>query len=334
MIPKNRIIPFFIPNYGCPNFCVYCNQRKISGCHDLIHPEDIRNALISLPENNQIEVAFYGGSFTVLPVATQIKLLDAVQPFIHSGVVSGIRVSTRPDAINTEILGILKHYGVTTIELGAQSMVDVVLEVCKRCHTSLDVRHASYLIKESGFHLILQMMTGLPASSRDLDIYSAREISNLLPDGVRLYPTVVLRETELAEWYSNGRYHEHTVEDAVELCSDLLPIFNEKGIPVIRIGLNPTTDLTNHEVIAGAYHPSLGELVLSREIRKRIESNIVSDYLRYTRMLIYAAPNMLSKVIGQKRSNIIYFKEKYGFDEVKVVPSENISSNEYKLLFE
>ena len=255
MSPRRRILPIFVPHAGCPNDCVFCNQKRISGSPRPASARTVREALDALPEGAGYGLAFYGGSFSAIEPAEQIELLAAAQPYRERGTVTAIRVSTRPDAVDETALARLKRYGVKTVELGAQSMSDRVLL-------------ASALVRKAGLGLILQMMTGLPGSDRDTDVAAARAIAALHPDGVRIYPTVVIRDTALETLWRAGRYTEHTVEDAVEICARIVPVFEEAGIPVIRLGLNPTEELSGGAAVAGAYHPALGELVRSRILRQ------------------------------------------------------------------
>lgn len=243
MSARESIIPVFVPHLGCPNDCVFCNQRRISGSLAPASPEDVRHAVESAGEGVS-QLAFYGGSFTAIPVQEQEALLAAAQPYLKSGRLSTLRLSTRPDAIDGEALARLHRYGVGTIELGAQSMDERVLALSGRGHTAQDVVEASREIKSAGFKLILQMMTGLPGSDDETDVESARRIAALEPDGVRVYPTVIVRDTVLCDLWKSGRYAEHTVEDAVRVCARILPVFEAAGIPVIRLGLNPTDDLS------------------------------------------------------------------------------------------
>ena len=265
MSARASIIPVFIPHWGCPHACVFCNQRRISGVK---HPADaetvraeVERARTVLPKGERAELAFYGGSFTAIPAEQQEALLSAAKAYLDEGVLSSIRLSTRPDAIDADVLTRLHRYGVETIELGAQSLCDEVLQCAHRGHTAADVENASRLIRTSGFQLILQMMTGLPGDSPERSIRTAEKIIPLKPDGVRIYPTVIVRDTELYDRWRAGEYREHTVEDAVALCARLLPLFEKAGIPVIRLGLNPTEELSGGAAVAGAYHPALGELV-------------------------------------------------------------------------
>ena len=201
MSARESIIPVFVPHLGCPNDCVFCNQRRISGSVTPATPKDVREAieraLTLTPPGTRRQLAFYGGSFTAIPVHEQEALLGEAQPYLERGDIAAIRLSTRPDAIDGEILGRLRRYGVETVELGAQSMSDRVLALSGRGHTAQDVRDAARAVKAAGFKLILQMMTGLPGSDDESDVESARELAALAPDGVRVYPTVIVRDTAL-----------------------------------------------------------------------------------------------------------------------------------------
>ena len=268
MSARETIIPVFVPHLGCPHDCVFCNQRRISGRQEPAAPDSVHTAIAqaaALPTNGaKRQLAFYGGSFTAIPTAQQEALLAAAEEEIRAGRIDSIRLSTRPDAIDEEVLTRLRAYGVETVELGAQSMDDEVLRLSGRGHTAEDVERAARLVKEAGFRLILQMMTGLPG-----DMRTAEKLIALRPDGVRIYPTVIVRDTALFELWQAGKYREHRVEDAVCVCARLLPLFEAAGIPVIRLGLNPTEELSAGAAAGGAYHPALGELVKSRILREK-----------------------------------------------------------------
>ena len=289
---REKIVPVFVPHLGCPNDCVFCNQKRITGT--------IKSACASdVPQDTDGQIAFYGGSFTAIDVKTQIELLEAAKG--HS-----IRLSTRPDAIDDVVLERLKRYGVETIEIGAQSLDNEVLRMSGRGHSAEDVVRASQMIKQYGFKLVLQMMTGLPGSSDEKDIATAEKIIQLRPDGVRIYPTVIVRDTALFDMWKAGTYKEHTVEDAVCVCSKILPLFEKAGISVIRLGLNPTDDLSNGDAVAGAYHPALGELVRSRILRDEIEQKVINGESCFT-----VPDKLLSQYLGQHRGNVMYLEEKY-----------------------
>lgn len=323
MTARQCIIPIFIPHLGCPHDCVFCNQKRISGSLSPAGPEDVKAAIekgLAICRQPP-QAAFYGGSFTAIPEREQISLLEAAYPYLQAGKLSGLRLSTRPDAIDGETLDRLGRYGVSTIELGAQSMVDRVLEQSGRGHRSEDTAKASSMIKERGFKLILQMMTGLPGSSMELDLETARRIIALRPDGVRIYPTVIIRDTALCDLWRAGKYPEHTVEDAVRVCAEILPLFEGGNIPVIRLGLNPTDDLSGGDAVGGAYHPALGELVKSRVMLNRARE-LLSAAEKGREATLAVSRLCVSQMVGQHRCNVLALRAEFGFERVRVVESD------------
>ena len=323
MSARESIIPVFVPHLGCPNDCVFCNQRRISGSLSPARPEDVAAAIdraLSLtPPGTRCQLAFYGGSFTAIPDAEQEALLGAAQPYLERGDIASIRLSTRPDAIDGAVLARLKRHGVETVELGAQSMSDSVLALSGRGHTAADVEEASRAVKAAGFRLILQMMTGLPGSDDETDIGSARSIAALGPDGVRVYPTVIVRDTALFDLWRAGRYKEHTVEDAVRVCARIVPIFEAAGIPIIRMGLNPTEDLSGGDAVGGAYHPALGELVRARIMRGRAEA-LLEGSAPGADITLRVNPRLMSQLVGQHGANRAYLREKFALKRLKILP--------------
>ena len=321
MSARRQIIPVFVPHRGCPNQCVFCDQRKISGSKSDISPEhvakEIESACRRVPGKGNRQLAFYGGSFTAIPAELQNTLLKTAYGFIVSGEIDSIRLSTRPDAIDPDCLARLRLYGVTTIEIGAQSMDDDVLRRSGRGHTSEDVCKAAEMIREAGFELIIQMMTGLPGDTAERSVETARKICDLRPDGVRIYPTVILRDTPLSDLWKSGLYREHTLEDAVAVCAEIVPIFERNGIAVIRLGLNPTEDLSAGEAIGGAYHPALGELVRSR-IRCREMEELLEDVPEGSIVKIRVPAAGLSQYIGQHRENIRILKTRFRLTGLKI----------------
>lgn len=318
---RRRIIPIFVPHLGCPHQCVFCNQRCISGCECAISPDDVEKRILdALPKSgNGAEVAFYGGSFTAIEATYQEALLAAVQPFLARGDISEIRVSTRPDAIDDAVIARLHNYGVRTVELGCQSLSDEVLLASKRGHTRADILNAVSNIKRSGFRVIMQMMTGLPADTDIQAMNSAHEIVRCKPDGVRIYPTVVIRGTELYERFLDGSYKEHTVEAATALCAKIFEIFVDAHIPVLRIGLQESEGL--HNTVAGAYHPALGELVKSRYYRNLAAAALSArPYAESAEIGVSA--NRISMMVGQKRCNIDWLEEHFSMKRIKVIASE------------
>lgn len=321
MSARESIVPVFVPHLGCPNDCVFCNQRRISGQTVPATAETVREAMrkaADLPKNGgKRQLAFYGGSFTAIPAAEQEELLSTAKEYVDKGELDSLRLSTRPDAIDGEILNRLIRYGVETVEIGAQSLDDEVLLLAGRGHTASDVENASKQIKAAGLKLILQMMTGLPGDTDEKDIETARKIISLKPDGVRIYPTVIVRDTALYDLWQCGRYTEHTVEDAVRVCAKLLPMFDEAGITVIRLGLNPTEELSGGAAAGGAYHPALGELVKSRimyEHARGVLAGIKPD----SRVVLGVNASKTSQMIGQHRCNTERLCAEFAIKELKI----------------
>jgi len=326
-MPKNSIIPVFVPHLGCPNNCVFCNQNRISGEPRPATAETVKNAIEKAaaltPNESKRQLAFYGGSFTAIPAAMQIELFEAARPYLERGVIDSIRLSTRPDAIDSDTLDRLKKYGVTTVELGAQSLDDSVLQLSGRGHTVKDVEAAARMVKAEGLSLILQMMTGLPGDSEESTVLTAEKIIALKPHGVRIYPTVIVKDTALCDMWQAGEYTEHTVEDAVNWCSRIAPMFNAANIPIIRMGLNPTEDLSGGDAVGGAYHPALGELVYSRIMRNKAEQ-LLAGVKPDSRAVLGVNSADISKAVGQHRCNVEYLMRKYSLNSLKIKAAQVI----------
>ena len=326
MSAKRNIIPVFVPFLGCPHTCVFCDQRGISGTAKPPSPEDaynqIRIAFKKLPNGKAVQVAFYGGSFTAVPEQLQNALLDAANSALE-GFDGNIRVSTRPDYIDEKTVTRLISKNVATIELGAQSMDDTVLAASGRGHTAADTITAAGIVKNSGAVLILQMMTGLPGDTPSRSLQTAREIIKLQPDGVRVYPTVIIRGTHLHELWLKGLYAEHTVTNAVELCAALVPMFEAAVIPIIRLGLNPSDGLSDGDAVAGAYHPAFGELVRSRiylEKARELLKNANAE--RGSGVVLSVQKGQLSAATGQHRCNIEALTSEFGLAGLKIIENE------------
>ena len=319
MKPRERIVPIFIPHVGCPNLCSFCNQRTIAGKAQAPTPESVAETIGSAMAHagGVAEVAFYGGSFTCVDRELQTAYLNAVTPFLENGQVSGIRISTRPDAVGEDVLDFLLKHGVKTIELGAQSMVDGVLLANNRGHFAQDTREAAKRVKACGFRLGLQMMTGLRGDTPSGAMKTAREFVMLDPAFVRIYPTVVLPGTELAEVYQRGVYSPQSLEEAVELTAILYDIFEKANIKVIRMGLH-TDDALGETALAGPYHPAFGELVYARLYRKQAETIMKELDLRGKRVCLVVSPGDISKMTGQQKSNIKYLTRLTGASEIRV----------------
>ena len=328
MSARESIIPVFVPHLGCPNDCVFCNQRRISGAQEPAGVENVKNAIESaaaLPRNGaKRQLAFYGGSFTAIPSCQQEALLGAAKEYLDRGEIDAIRLSTRPDAIDGAVLARLKRYGVETIELGAQSLCDEILLLSGRGHTAEDVVSASKQIKAAGFRLILQMMTGLPGDSVERTVDTAKKIIALQPDGVRIYPTVIVRDTALYDLWQAGEYKEHTVADAVEYCAAIVPLFEAAGIPIIRLGLNPTDELSGGAAAGGAYHPALGELVKSRLMLDKMRA-VLNGVPAGSRVTLGVNKSRVSQAVGQHRGNVSRLTAEFGLKELKIrgIDAEN-----------
>lgn len=322
-------IPVFVPHKGCPHDCVFCNQRHITGQISETTPDDVKRIiednLITLKENYYAEVAFFGGSFTGIEISKQTELLEAAYPYIKSGRIHGIRCSTRPDYINREILDNLKKYGTTCIELGVQSTDSHVLKNSHRGHSFEDVKKASELIKSYGIELGLQMMLGLPGDTKEKMLKTAGDLISLNPACVRIYPTLVVEDTHLCNMYKSGVYTSLTVEQAVDVLSEIIPMFVRNNIDIIRIGLQ-TTDEINENTVKGPYHPAIKELAEGRIIRNIIENNLPDD----AEIEVFCSPERVSVVSGHGRCNKLYFKEKYS-RRLKVTADASLDRNELRI---
>ncbi|MBQ9737085.1 MAG: radical SAM protein [Clostridia bacterium] len=314
-------LPIFIPHSGCPHDCAFCNQRKITGVDTEVTAGEVK-ALIQTflstiaPHNSTTEVAFFGGSFTGLNLKTQEEFLKAAAEFYPQ--ISGIRLSTRPDYINDEILALLKKYGVTTVELGVQSSDDAVLEANKRGHNFQSVIDASKKIKDAGIFLGHQMMLGMYNSTPQKDRQTVYDILALKPDCVRIYPVVTLKGTALENYYKSGKYIPYSVEEAAELAKFAVVKFREQNIDVIRMGLHSSEELENGDtVVAGPYHPAFGEIVESLIYRDLIEDAIMEKGARGGVFNFCCKASDISKAVGHKKMNTLYFKEKYNV-EIKI----------------
>jgi len=312
------IIPFFITHAGCPHQCVFCNQKNITG--ELRPPDpsslphSIRKFLEVRGDGQPAQVAFYGGSFTALPVDTQRSYLEAVRPFIRSGAIESIRLSTRPDFITHDILAFLKQYSVTTIELGAQSMDDEVLRRARRGHTSSDTRNAFQLIRAESFVAGLQLMPGLPGDTPDTFRETVTQVISLKPDFIRIYPALVIKDTPLTELYRAGRYAPLSLEEAVVQCHTAVKRFEQAGIEVIRVGLQPTEELERPgTIVAGPWHPAFRQLVDSLRFLEAM-SALLTRGSASGAVTFFVNPADISSAIGQKHGNIKKIKEQYGMD--------------------
>ncbi len=330
MKEKHSNVAIFVPHNGCKNNCSFCNQKTITGKTKQASEEDVKEAVETALDSgnvnaNNSEIAFFGGSFTAIERNYMESLLKVASKYVEDKLFRGIRISTRPDCIDEDILNILKKYNVTSIELGAQSMDDEVLQANMRGHTAQDVEDSSKLIKQNGFSLGLQMMTGLYKASEDIDINTAEKIIKLKPDTLRIYPTVVLDGTYLSELYKSGKYKAVTLNEAVNCCADLLRMFEKAKINVIKIGLHSSKDVEK-EFVAGAYHPAFRELVEAKMMCDDI-IDMLSAKSYDKNIDIYVNPNYVSKLTGQKKCNIKKLN-KLGY-KVKII--QDISMKKYNV---
>ena len=329
-------IPVFIPHLGCPNQCVFCNQRTISGVSEF-KPENLRSiideALSTLDENTEAEIAFFGGSFTGIDFSLMTSLLEIAYSYVKLGMVKSIRCSTRPDYINEKILDTLKKYGVKVIELGLQSVSDEVLTLTKRGHGFHAEEHACRAIVERGFTLVGQMMIGLPGSTKDSELQTADFIIRAGAAGARIYPTVVFKDTELCHMAQSGKYTPISLDDAVERSALVLDRFVSAGVEVIRIGLHASENLSSPDTyFAGPNHPALGELVLNKFYFNRIYNEASKMKLSPKTVLsVSVSHGALSKAVGQRRCNRLLLKEKLGILDVCFSESDRLVGYEILL---
>ena len=323
------IIPFFIPHSGCPHQCVFCNQKNITGQAKPVPssaiPRKITEYLASTNSVEPAHVAFYGGSFTALPIETQKTYLIAVQPFIQACHIADIRLSTRPDRITNEVLNLLKEYHVTTIELGVQSMDDAVLTRSGRGHTAADTVNAVKLIKSRDFLIGLQLMPGLPGDSAESFMRTVNRVIELKPDFVRIYPALVIKDTPLEDLYTTDRYVPLSLHDAVALCREALERFERAGIDVIRIGLQPTEELEKPgTIVAGPYHPAFRQLVESSILLDKMRTALRAFKGKTGAVTFQVNPKDLSAAIGQQRSNLKQLKKEFGFQKIRIIGGDNV----------
>ncbi len=306
---KHYNIPIFLPELACPYRCVYCNQFSITGLNNFVKPEDVKHIIDShlssfKEENRFVEVAFFGGNFTGLPVGMQNDYLEVVQPYLDKNLVHGIRCSTRPDYIDLKRVREIKSYGMCNIELGAQSTDNEVLKYCKRGHTYNDIVEASQIILSEDITLGLQMMIGLPFDSDEKDLQTAKDIVNLGAKETRIYPCIVVKDTELEMMYNSGEYKALSIEEAVECSSKLYNYFTENQVKVLRIGLHTSDELDNEAYVAGPYHKNFAEMVFSRIWKEKFENLKISESENLKKDIIINVPaSQINHAIGWNGEN-------------------------------
>ena len=329
---KHANVAFFVPMVGCPHRCSFCDQNSITGESGIPSPEEVEKTLKKAARElhgfaEKSEIAFFGGSFTMIPREIMVSLLEVAAKWVRRGAFSGIRLSTRPDAIDSEVLDLLKEYGVTSIELGAQSSDNSVLAKNFRGHTFEDTKRASALIKEAGFSLGLQMMTGMPGSTPERDTKTAMDFALLRPDTMRIYPALVLKNTLMAKWYESGEYIPETVDEAAALCADLLDIFELYNVKVIRLGLHAQESL-EESLVAGPYHPAFREICESLRFRKKLAPMLTR--LPKGAYVLTVAKSDVSKAVGQHRGNVEYWQT-LGYD-IRVAEDNALSTGDFQII--
>lgn len=318
----HRNIPIFIPHLGCPHQCVFCNQNSISGCRSFDEstvPGQIETALQTIPAGTEAEIAYFGGSFTGIDRDLMVRLLELAERYVRAGQVSSIRLSTRPDMIDDEILHILRCYSVKTVELGLQSMDDRVLQASCRGHTAAQAEQACRAVREAGFALVGQMMIGLPRSTAETERDTALRICELGADAARIYPTVVFYHTPLAELTRRGEYEPLTLPDAVKRSAEALEILLEHGVQCLRIGLCASEELSSpEEVMAGANHPALGELVWNQLYYQKLYTHLQRAGLLGAAVELSVPEREISKTVGQHRCNLSRLLRESGTEVRKI----------------
>ena len=328
-------VPVFIPHLGCPNQCVFCNQRTISGVVEFDADgflETVEAALSTVGEDDEVEIAFFGGSFTGIDRRLMLELLEGAKSFVDEGRVKSLRCSTRPDYIDQEIIKILKKYGVTTVELGLQSASDRVLDITKRGHSFADEKRACELIKNSGISLVGQMMIGLPGATPEDEIETARFILDSGASAVRIYPTVVFHKTALADMTHRGEYKPLSLEEAVERSKEVLKVFVGQDITVLRIGLCSSENLRSDETyLDGPNHPALGEIIEGEVYYDILREKIARMQVKGAELVVYAPKGAVSKALGHGGRNKKRLVNEFGIKRLKVLEDESLAQYQIRI---
>lgn len=332
------IVPIFIPGQGCPHRCIFCNQESFTSQAsmpvDASHVRKVLDTAIRSPAFDPArdpEVAFYGGTFTMLPPAKIALLLGAVRPYLEKGYFKSIRVSTRPDAIDEERLSLIRNFGVSTVEVGAQSMDEEVLRLSRRGHTSRDISSSVQMLRQYGMRVGIQLLPGLPGDTEEKLLWTVDEVIKLGPDMVRIYPALVIRGTELAKWYEEGRYRPLGLEEAVKICAEASRRLEGAGIPVIRIGVMSSPFLAREgEILAGPWHEAFGFLVRSALYREKIEPHLPGPgYGERLRIMVPRREVPLAR--GYKNSGLRWIQERTGARDVQVLADDLLGPGRVKV---
>ncbi len=330
---KAVVYPVFIPFMGCSYRCVYCNQYLATSVK--FSRDDIVNYIsgaiaqhVDVVKNNERkgEIAFFGGTFTNLPRDVMKWCLEESTKWIRRGFFTGIRFSTRPDCFSSEIFHILSHYPVSTVELGVQSLNNSVLESSGRRYSRDTVIHVSEKIKNFGWKLGIQLMPGLPSDSRKNFMDTIESVRRIKPDFVRLYPTLVFKNTVLESWYKKGRYVPLSLKDAIKWCVDAINVLESSGIEIIRIGLQANEELNSGAVVAGPYHPSLGYLVRVHWWRQKFDEFLTREDIpaeKLDTVIVSVAKRYLSELVGPSKINLLYWKKKWRIESFVIEVDDN-----------
>ncbi|MBW1859204.1 MAG: radical SAM protein [Deltaproteobacteria bacterium] len=328
------IIPVFIPHMGCPHRCVFCDQTSITGHKDgSVSPQQVREQIaeflsFEVRHREPVEVAFYGGNFLGLPTSYRESILDVAQGFVEDGKASGIRFSTRPDTVTGESLKSLARYTVRVVEVGAQSMDDAVLSLSRRGHTADDTKKAVAELKSCGLSTGVQIMPGLPGDTLESMLETGRSVAELNPDFVRIYPTVVVKNTILERWYRSGQFKPLALADAVEITRQLYLLFQTRGISVIRMGLQTTGSLQEPGVVvAGPFHPAFGHLVHSAVFLDRAAKALEREKTESKTVTLSVHPNDVPKLKGLKGENIRQLVLRFHLEDLHVLPDPALPQN-------
>lgn len=322
---EQHTIPIFIPHKGCPNECVFCNQRKISGLQKNVSLEEVDNTISEnlkyFNDNKKIQIAFFGGSFTGIDIKSQINYLKVANKYIENGKVDSIRISTRPDYISPKILKMLKKYNVKNIELGVQSMDNDVLKLSKRGHDNISVIRASLLIKYYKFELGHQMMVGLPGSNKEKEVDTIKSLLKLNPDELRIYPVYVINPSELYDMYTNNEYEPLTLKDSIDRTCCIVKECKNTEIRIIRIGLQSTDEITSNNIsLAGPVCDNFAEYVMAKiiceDVEKNLEGNLKENMIN--EIILHVPLKYSSVVIGPRKVNKEYLIDKYKKYNIKI----------------
>lgn len=332
---KHYIIPIFVPHKGCPHDCIFCNQKRITGTEgenvDAAFVEKTINEYLATINSKEafVEVSFFGGSFTAIPITYQNELMEPAQKALEEGKIHAIRLSTRPDYIDENILDNLKRHGASIIELGVQSLDDKVLWASGRGHSVEDVVKASRLIKEKGFILGHQLMLGLPLDNEQKDILSAKKSISMKPDICRIYPALVIRNTPMEDLYYSGKYKPYSLEEAVSVAKKIYSLYYANGIPVIRVGLQPTDNINVHgDVVAGPFHPSIRELVEGSLLNDMVYEGIKDEKGIWE---LFINPRYISRLYADKKIYFNQSKSNLPDLELKIVSDVSVPMEEVHL---